>query len=111
MTGVEVTPISGVICPQPCEPLVLSPAPSRDTCHSTAPLSASKAYTESCSVAASTTLCAAPATPSCDRYSGWASTLPSTLNVRSKPKGADVTFARVSDDSAGFRPLRLRSYL
>ena len=51
MTGVEVMPISGVTWLHPNVSLVVSPGPNKLTCHSTAPDSASKAYTVSCSVA------------------------------------------------------------
>ena len=44
MTGVAVIPIMGVTWLQLCTAsLGISPLPSSDTCHSTAPLSASKA--------------------------------------------------------------------
>ena len=65
------------------ELLVVSPEPSRETCHRTAPESASKAYTESFSVATKTTLWLPAPTTNCDRYRGCASTLPSTERVNS----------------------------
>ena len=57
MTGVEVMPISGTTCEQPRPSLVVSPAPSTETRQITAPVSASKPYTLSCSVATYKTLC------------------------------------------------------
>ena len=60
MTGVAVTPISGDTWPQLRSSLAVSPVPSSDTCHRMTPLSASKAYTLSFSVATSSTLCEAP---------------------------------------------------
>jgi hypothetical protein len=62
-------------------------------------------------VAANTTLCVPPAMLSCDKYSGCASTLPSTGRVRSKPKFDELTFEGVSVDSVELRPLRLTSFL
>src|ERR1700722_15190595 len=108
MTGVEVTPFPGVTCLQRRVSLKVSPAPSNVACHRTEPVSASKAYTESCSVAANTTLCREPEMLSRDTYRGWASTLPSTERLRSKPKLDDSTFAGVSAVSVRFWPLRLR---
>src|ERR1700722_6367280 len=102
MTGVEVMPISGTTWKQPRASLKVSPDASSDACHRVEPVSASKAYTESCSVAANTTLCREPDTLSCDTYSGWASTLPSTAKFRSKPKPAEVTLAGVRVDSERF---------
>ena len=43
MTGVDVTPISGVTCEQPRVSLVVSPVPSSDTCQIWEPEEASKA--------------------------------------------------------------------
>jgi hypothetical protein len=53
-------------------------------------------------VAANTTLWKEPDTLSCDTYSGWASTLPSTVKFRSNPKLAEDTVAGVSVDSERF---------
>ncbi|PYT16312.1 MAG: hypothetical protein DMG59_10845 [Acidobacteria bacterium] len=84
ITGVPVMPISGTIWPQPrseagtvVTPRLLS---RKLTCHSGAAfgpalLSASKAYTLSCSVATKTTLWVAfPGIATFDRYSGCAYT-------------------------------------
>ena len=57
MTGVEVIPISGVTCEQPRVSLVVSPAPSAEVRQRTLPVTASSAYTLSCSVTAYKTLC------------------------------------------------------
>src|SRR5277367_2475997 len=111
MTGVEVTPISGTIWLQPRASLGVSPAASSVTCQRMDPVSESKAYTESCSVAANTTLCADPDTLSRETYSGWPSTLPSTGKIRSRPKLEETTLARVSADSERFWPVRLRPFL
>src|SRR5579862_8466393 len=113
MTGVDVTPMVGVTWSQPYEgtSLTLSPAASSDTCHSTEPVSASKAYTESLSVATKTTLWLTPLMLSADRYNGCASTLPSALRKRSWPKLLELTFAEVSTDSVRFWPVRAASFL
>ena len=63
---------------QPRLSLGVSPDFSSGTCHSTAPLSASKAYTLSCSVATYSTLWVTPLMLKDDTYKGCASTLPST---------------------------------
>ena len=79
MTGVEVTPISGLTWPQPRSSLEVSPDLSIETCQITVPVSASKAYTESCSVATMSKLCVPfDGTATLDAYNGSASTLPST---------------------------------
>src|SRR5665213_3787600 len=96
ITGVEVMPISGATWLQPRLSLGDSPLGINDACHSTAPESESKAYTEPCSVATKTALKKLLPTPSFDRYSGCASTLPSTGKMRSNPKLGGVTLARVS---------------
>jgi hypothetical protein len=51
ITGVAVMPISGTTCPHPRPSLGVSPLPSSETRQTIAPLSPSKPYTLSCSVA------------------------------------------------------------
>jgi hypothetical protein len=108
MTGVEVTPIVGKIWSQPTGSLGVSPESSSEDFHSVAPVSASKAYTESASVATYTTLCGLPPTVSWERYRGCASTVLSTGRVCSSPKEV-MTFAGVSAVSDGLRPVRATS--
>src|SRR5277367_1796195 len=99
MTGVDVTPISGVTWPQPRLSLDVSPLPSSETFHRNAlvfPLteSASNAYTLSCSVATYKTFFAPTlGMATAERYNGCASTSPSTVNAPSLPKVADFTLA------------------
>ena len=111
MTGVAVMPIMGDTWLQLCVSLGTSPLPSSDTCHRIAPLSASKAYTESFSVATNTTLWLAPCTLTVAAYSGCASTLPSVASVRSRPKLLELTLASVSCVSVRFWPVREMSFL
>jgi hypothetical protein len=99
---VDVTPIAGVTWPQPRSSLGISPETRSDFCQSTAPLSLSKAYTVSFSLATNTTLWEAPATLSAERYSGCASILPSVARKRSLPKLELLTFASVRTDSVRF---------
>ena len=65
---------------------MLSPAPSSDTCHSSAPGIGVEGVHRIVLGGGEHRIVRRPATVSCDRYSGWASTLPSTGKVRSKPK-------------------------
>ena len=111
ITGVEVTPISGVTWVQLCVSLGVSPLASSDTCQIGVPASASMAYTEACSVATKATLCAVPEIGTCARYNGCASTLPSTITVWRSPKLVELTLANVSVDSDRVCPLRATSFL
>src|ERR1700722_7365040 len=106
ITGVEVTPISGVTWGQPCVSLGVSPLASSDTCQIGVPASASMAYTEPCSVATKATLCAAAEMETCEKYKGRASTFPATITGLKRPKLVELTLASVSTDSDRFCPLR-----
>src|SRR5207302_7917326 len=110
ITGVAVTPISGTIWLQWRLSDGVSPGLSIEACHSFVPASASKANTESCSVATNTTLwLPAPGIARLETYSGCASTLPSTGMAKSLPNEFAFTLLGVSVLSVRFWPVRALS--
>src|SRR4030081_1033046 len=97
MTGVEVTPICGVIWLQPKSSEAVSSDTSKETFHNNVPTSASKAYTLSFSVTTYSTLCVPwPEIDTPDRYSGSASITPSIGSANSFPKLPELTLLRVN---------------
>src|SRR5512146_787771 len=117
ITGVPVMPTSG---PRPVRPpegsavpncTGVTPVERKLTFHSGAwEVSASRAYTLSCSVATKITLCVPlPGMLRLGTYRGWAKTRPSTLYLNSMPKLV-LTLEGVSLVSLGLRPARLLSY-
>ncbi len=94
-------PISGVTWPQPRSSLGISPGSWVEIFHNgeaeALTLSASKAKTLPCSVTTYRTfLVPTPGIATFDKYSGWASTLPSAASSPSFPNFDEFTFAGVS---------------
>ena len=117
ITGVLVIPNSGVMVAQSPWPdaasaqgIAVTPAAGliKLTVHTGVDdaVSASQAYTESCSVATNTRLCICVPTVTPGIYNGWAKIGPSTGSEKSLPNVDELTFAVVRIDSFTFCPVR-----